>query len=115
MKKIIVLGMLAFLLSVVTACAMGPIYVGLKTAAWDPVSGATGYYLYWRAPGVTTWDNTRRIVTTATLVDMVAGGVPMGSWEICATAYDAVSESGPSNVVAWSYAILGNPLNLKKQ
>lgn len=115
MKKVIGFCCLVLLLSVVTACAMGPIYIGDKTAAWDSVPGATGYYLYWRTPGATVWDNMKRIVTTATVVDMVAGGIPIGSWEICATAYDAVSESGPSNIVPWSYNILGNPANLLKK
>jgi hypothetical protein len=117
MKKIIVFCLGILLVTAVTACAMGPIFVGPKTAQWDPVSGATGYYLYWRTPGGS-WDNTKRIITTATSVDMLAGGIPSGSWEICATAYDAVSESGPSNIVPWSNMIIngGNgPANLIKK
>lgn len=114
MKKIIVFCLGIILFSAVAACAMGPIFIGQKTAAWDAVSGATGYYLYWRPVGGA-WDNTKRILTTASSVDMVAGGIPAGSWEICATAYDPTSESGPSNIVAWSYVIIGSPPNLKKQ
>jgi len=115
MKKIIIFCFLVLFLSVVAACAMGPIYTGEKTVVWDASSGATGYYLYWRVPGTTIWSNTNRIVTTATSVDMVAGGIPAGLWEICATAYDAASESGPSNIVPWAYVIVPSPANLKKQ
>uniref|UniRef100_A0A6M3JUF1 Uncharacterized protein n=1 Tax=viral metagenome TaxID=1070528 RepID=A0A6M3JUF1_9ZZZZ len=41
--------------------------------------------------------------------------VPQGAWEICATAVDAVSESGPSNVVPWQYAIIVKPNNARVQ
>ena len=114
MKKMLAFAIAALLLSTVTACAMGPIFVGEKTAVWDASVGAIGYYLYWRTPEGS-WDDAKRISTTATSVDMVAGGVPAGSWEICVTAYDAVSESGPSNIVPWSYAIIEDPGNLRKR
>ncbi len=98
-----------------TACAMGPIYVAPKTAAWDAVPGATGYHIYWRAPGVTTWDDAQRLTTNATSVNLIDGGIPQGQWEICATALDGVSESGPSNIVSWSYGIIRAPTNNKVQ
>lgn len=95
-----------------SACAMGPIYTGPKTAVWDPVSGATGYYLYWRAPGGT-WDNAKRLQTNAATVDLSL--IPAGNWELCATAFNSDSESGPSNIVTWAYSIIGAPGNLKRQ
>ena len=55
------------------------------------------------------------LLTTATTLDLVASGVPVGWWEICVTARDNISESGPSNIVAWAYVIVGSPTNLKKQ
>ncbi len=116
MKKLFTL--IAITLSLVislSACAMGPIFVGPKNASWDASVGATSYYLYWRVPGTVTWDNTNRIITTALLVDLVASGVPTGAWEICVTAKDEVSESGPSNIVEWKYIIITSPTNLRKQ
>lgn len=110
MKRLAVV--LLILLLPVSSCAMGPIYTGPKTATWDPVSGATGYYLYWRAPGAA-WDNAKRLQTNATSVDL--SPIPAGNWELCATAYNADSESGPSNVITWAYSIIGSPGNLTRQ
>jgi hypothetical protein len=112
MKKIAVLSLLFVMLSVVTACAMGPIYTGSKTAAWDAVSGATGYYIYWRTPGTTTWPTAQRATTSATTLDLAGAGIPQGAWEVCATAFDSVSESGPSNVVTWNFSIRASPPNV---
>ena len=97
------------------SCAMGPIYTGPRIAVWDAVPNAMGYYLYWRAPGAEGWPDTQRVLTTATTLDMPAAGVPQGTWEVCVSAFDSVSESGPSNIVAWAYAIISAPGNLKKQ
>jgi len=115
MKKIAVLSLLFVMLSVVTACAMGPIYNGAKTAAWDAVPGATGYYLYWRTPGTSTWPPAQRATTTGITLDLSSSGIPQGAWEICATAFDPVSESGPSNVVTWNFSIRAAPTNAKIQ
>jgi hypothetical protein len=107
MVKIIIL-LLVVLLPVAGAC-MGPIYTGPKTASWTAVSGASGYRVYYRAPGAAAWNDSQRIQTSTTSVDLVAAGVPSGSWEVCATSFDAISESGPSDVVPWSYSISGVP------
>ena len=115
MKKTLTFCLILFFALTTYACAMGPIFVGPKVAAWDSEAGATQYYLYWRTPGATVWDNANRIVTTAVNVDMVAAGVPQGSWEICVTAANSDSESGPSNIVAWAYVIIKTPANLRKQ
>jgi hypothetical protein len=116
MKKLFVLIalILSLLLPVVGAC-MGPIYIGAKTASWTAVSGATGYRVYYRAPGVTTWNDSQRIQTSSTSIDLVAAGVPVGSWEVCGTVFDTVSESGPSTVVPWSYTIKGTMTDFKIQ
>ena len=115
MKKVIIFCFLIILLSAVTACAMGPIYNGAKTAAWDAVPGATGYYLYWRTPGTTTWPTAQRATTTALTLDLSGSGISQGAWEICATAFDAVSESGPSNIITWNFTIRAAPTNAKIQ
>jgi hypothetical protein len=115
MKKIILFAVAAFLFSVVTACAMGPIYNGAKAAVWDAVPGATGYYLYWRTPGTNTWPTAQRATTTALTLDLSGSGIAQGAWEICATAFDAVSESGPSNIITWNFAIRAAPTNAKIQ
>uniref|UniRef100_A0A6M3L3S4 Fibronectin type-III domain-containing protein n=1 Tax=viral metagenome TaxID=1070528 RepID=A0A6M3L3S4_9ZZZZ len=93
---------------------MGPIYTGPKIAAWEAVAGATGYRVYWRAPGTQEWVDSQRAQTSGTTLDL-SSVVPQGSWEICATAIDSVSESGPSNVVPWQYAIIGKPENARVQ
>uniref|UniRef100_A0A6M3IFH0 Fibronectin type-III domain-containing protein n=1 Tax=viral metagenome TaxID=1070528 RepID=A0A6M3IFH0_9ZZZZ len=93
---------------------MGPIYTGPRIATWDAVAGATGYRVYWRTPGTHEWVDAQRVQTTGTTVDLSAV-VPQGSWEICATAIDAVSESGPSNVVPWQYAVITKPVNARVQ
>lgn len=54
MKKIFIFCLAILFASVVAACAMGPIYNGAKTATWDAVSGAGGYFVYWRTPGTQT-------------------------------------------------------------
>jgi hypothetical protein len=115
MKKIPILSLFFLALSVVTACAMGPIYTGNKTAAWDAVSGATGYYIYWRTPGTTTWPAAQRATTTGLTLDLSSSGIAQGAWEICATAFDGVSESGPSNVITWNFSIRAAPTNAKIQ
>lgn len=116
MKSKIILLTLAFLLCLpLAACAMGPIYIGAHTATWDAVTGTTGYRIYWRAPGTTTWVDAQRVQTTTTTLNLIDAGVPVGSWEICATAFDTVSESGPSNVVPWNYTIRNAPANTKVQ
>ncbi|MFH2074170.1 MAG: hypothetical protein ABIJ57_02310 [Pseudomonadota bacterium] len=113
MKTITLIALL--LLLPISACAMGPIYTGPRIATWEAVTGATGYRVYWRSPGMQEWLDSQRVQTTATSIDLTTSGVPQGSWEICATAIDAVSESGPSNVVPWQYAIIGKPENAKIQ
>ena len=97
------------------ACAMGPIYIGPKIATWDTVTGAAGYFIYWRTPGTTTWPLSQRAQTTATTMDLTAVGIAQGDWEITATVYDLVSESGPSNIVPWNFRIIGNTGNTKIQ
>lgn len=113
MKRLILI-LLIFLLPL-SSCGMGPIYTGAHTATWDAVTGATGYYIYWRTPGTQTWLNNQRAQTTAVTLDLTAVGIPQGSWELCATAFDPVSESGPSNVVTWQYSVRGPPTNAKIQ
>jgi len=106
MKKLFVLTAILLSLAIpLVACAMGPIYTGAKTASWGAVPGASGYYVYYRAPGATVWNNSQRLQTNSTSVDLVAGGIPAGSWELCGTVFDGVSESGPSTVANWSYTI----------
>jgi len=112
MKKLLIT-IILILIFPIYACAMGPIYTGPKIATWDASVGATGYYIYWRTPGTTPWVNTQRVITTATTLDLVSSGLPQGEWEICATAFNTVSESGPSNVVAWSYIIVPAPTNTR--
>ena len=113
MIKIVIL-LMVVLTPVMGAC-MGPIFTGPKTAVWDSVEGSTGYYIYWRTPGTITWPNTQRAATNITSLDLVNAGIPQGTWEICATAIDAVSESGPSNVVTWIYTVKSPPANTKIQ
>jgi hypothetical protein len=113
MLKILIL--LLIVSTPIVASCMGPIFIGPKTASWDAVTEATGYYIYWRSPGATTWPTAQRAQTNAITLDLVNAGVPQGSWEICATAFDAISESGPSNIVPWSYAIKSAPGNMKVQ
>lgn len=115
MKKILAFCLLILFAFTSYACAMGPIYIGPKIATWDSVTEATLYYLYWRVPGTTTWNNANRIVTTSMNVDLTTAGIPQGYWEICVTAANTESESGPSNIVAWAYVIVNAPTNLKKQ
>lgn len=106
MKKLMVLIIVIALLCIpIIGACMGPIYVGAKTASWTAVSGATGYRVYYRTPGATTWNDSQRIQTNNTSVDLIAAGIPVGSWEVCGTVFDTVSESGPSTVVPWSYTI----------
>ena len=115
MKKIIIFCFLVLFLSVVAACAMGPVWFGDKTAQWDiPASGTpTGFYLYWRTPGTSDWPTSQRVITTSMTLNLVDAGLPQGLWQIAVTAYDAVSESAPSNTVTWVYVIVGNPGNLR--
>ena len=103
-----------------SACAMGPIYLGDHTVAWDPSPGATGYFIYWRAPGTEGWDDTKRARTLATELNLLNTSISSGEWQICATAYleelgKMISESGPSNIVTWKYIIVGNPVNMIKK
>jgi hypothetical protein len=113
MVKIVIL--LFVLLTPVMGACMGPIFTGPKTASWTAVPGASGYYVYYRAPGATGWPDSQRIQTNATSVDLVATGVPQGTWEVCATTFDSLSESGPSDMVTWSYAIKGSPGSFRIQ
>lgn len=101
-----------------SACAMGPIYLGDHTVAWDPSPGATGYFVYWRTPGAEGWDDAKRSQTLATELNLLATSITQGEWQICATAYleeagKMISESGPSNIVTWKYIIQTNPSNMR--
>jgi len=107
MVKIIILSLV--LLTPIMGACMGPIFNGPRVASWNAVPGAASYYIYWRVPGATNWPDSQRIATNLTSLDLVAAGVPQGMWEICGTTVDAVSESGPSNIVTWQYSVIGSP------
>lgn len=111
MIKIIILSLV--LLTPVMGACMGPIFTGPRVASWNAVPGATSYYVYWRAPGAANWPDAQRAATNLTSLDLVTAGVPQGTWEICGTAVDGVSESGPSNIVTWQYTIIGSPGGLE--
>ena len=68
--------------------------------AWDLSAGATGYKIYWRFAGAD-WGSHVVDVGNVTQAE-IDEPWPNGSWvEFQCTAYNATSESGPSNVVEW--------------
>jgi hypothetical protein len=104
---------------------MGPLMVTAHTAAWDRSSEAivTGYYLYYRPAGATTWSNTNR---TPVIPQTTAGVTPTydiltlvsanGSYELTVTARNAAGdESGPSNIVPFVVSIPAAQSNLRTQ
>lgn len=122
MKRFIVL--LAILTMVSMAApvmAMGPLMVSSHTAAWDReadtpgIYTVSGYYIYWRVvhTPVNPWVNTQRsalvsqpAVGIVPTYDLTALGLANGNYELCATAIDTKGdESGPSNIVPFTWAI----------
>jgi hypothetical protein len=127
MKKLIGMVVLAMVLAagISPVQAMGPLMVAAHTAAWDRSADAkvTGYYLYYRAQGVTAWSNGQR---SAVVPQPAAGVSPTldiltlvtanGNYELAVTARNAAGdESGPSNIVPFVVEIPAAQTNLKVQ
>jgi len=119
MKKVMVLLTLCIMVLISSpSFAMGPLNVSGTVAAWDasPTTGVDGYYIYWRAQGATTWNNTQRsskLPGTARTFDLLTFGLANGSYEICGTATKLAGESGPSNIVPFVLEIPVSPGNLR--
>jgi hypothetical protein len=124
MKTVLMFVVMMFVF-VGSAFAMGPVMIGPHTAAWDRSTEAavTGYYLYYRAAGATTWSNTNR---SAVIPQPAVGVTPTydiltltsanGSYELAVTARNAAGdESGPSNVIPFVVAIPAVPSNARVQ
>jgi hypothetical protein len=124
MKKLLfIFSLLVLLIAVVVPLshAMGPIIVSAHNVTWDKVvqPQVTGYYVYWRVQGATTWSDTNRSPVlpqpsgaTMPKYDLLQWITANGTYEICATSRTAAGdESGPSNVVPFVLFIPPSPLN----
>lgn len=114
MKKIAaVLSLLLLLCAVGAAWAMGPVFTGPKIAVWDPVTEATGYYLYWGSrSGI--YEN--YVHASVNRIGLIDAGIHPGTWYLVVTAHDAYqNESDFSNEITWSYKIIAQPVNIKTE
>ena len=95
--------------------AMGPIFAGPHVATWDAVPLDQSVYIYWRTQGATSWsDQNRSPKISGTTYDLADFKLPVGNYEITATAVDAAgSESDPANPVPFPLFIPACPSNLK--
>jgi hypothetical protein len=115
MKKIAaVLALLLLLCTAGGVWAMGPVFMGAKTAVWDPVTEATGYYLYWGVSGQGIYEHYAH--ASINRIDLIVAGIPEGTWDMVVTAHDAnQNESDFSNRITWSYKIVAEPANVKTE
>lgn len=108
--------------------AMGPLMVTPHGLTWDREADGTGYiisgyYIYYRIAGVSTWSNTQRsalisqpAIGVTPAFDTLTLSLPNGNYEFVATAIDTKgNESGPSNMVPLTLAIPVSPTNFKTQ
>jgi len=101
MKKSTVDLIWIFILAIL-AFTVGPICTANSaTLAWDASEGATGYKIYYQAQGTT--DRYSVIVESGTQQEMEPlNMLPGVTYEIYATAFNSVGESGPSNTVVYT-------------
>jgi hypothetical protein len=123
--KIVLMFVMMVIMGIGPALAMGPVMIGPHTAAWDrsTQTTVTGYYLYYRASGATTWSDTNRSpvipqtsVGVTPTYDILTLTSANGSYELAVTARNAAGdESGPSNTVPFVLAIPAVPSNARVQ
>lgn len=70
------------------------------TLAWDPVSGASGYYLKFKTPSGS-YSDSGHSVNVGNVTQYTLTGLPSGTHSFVVTAYAGAEESDPSNEVTY--------------